>query len=70
MKYNSPLFYFVLAVVCFAIAAVSLSGVVMRNDATGQIVFGTVWIMVGLGWVARALRSRRMNRVHIKPPTE
>ena len=70
MKPKPPGFYLILAVVCFAIAAISLTGFVLKGDSTGQLIFGAVWVFVGFGWIGRAIRARRMNRVRLNPPSE
>jgi hypothetical protein len=37
--------------VCFAIAALALSGVILREDAVGRAVFGLVWTALGIVWL-------------------
>ncbi len=39
------------AVMCFGIAAVALTGVVLGGDLVGRLVFGAVWIALGIVWL-------------------
>ena len=38
-------------VVCFVIAALALTGVILRNDITGRVIFGVVWTALGFVWL-------------------
>jgi len=39
------------AAMCFGIAAVALAGVVLGGDLVGRLVFGAVWIALGIVWL-------------------
>jgi hypothetical protein len=38
-------------VVCFIIAALALTGVILRDDVTGRVIFGVVWMALGFVWL-------------------
>ena len=38
-------------VVCFVIAALALTGVILRDDVTGRVIFGAVWTALGCVWL-------------------
>ena len=38
-------------IVCFVIAAVAFSGVILRDDVVGRVIFGVVWTALGLVWL-------------------
>ncbi|MCK8115926.1 hypothetical protein [Anaerosoma tenue] len=43
--------FLVAAVVCFGIAVLALTGVILAGDVVGRIIFGAVWIAVGIVWL-------------------
>jgi hypothetical protein len=43
------------AVMCFVIAAVALTGVVLSGDLVGRLLFGAVWIALGIVWLGAYL---------------
>ena len=38
-------------IVCFVIAAVAFSGIILRDDVVGRVIFGVVWTALGLVWL-------------------
>jgi hypothetical protein len=47
--------------VCFVIAALAFTGVILRGDLVGRAIFGTVWTVLGvvwLGWYVGGSRTR------------
>jgi len=45
--------------ICFVIAILAWSGVILHGDTTGRVIFGAVWTALGfvwLGWYATGLR--------------
>ena len=53
------------AVICFAIAALSVAGVILSGDLVGRLVFGVVWVAVGVVWLGSyfgAFFGRREGR--------
>ena len=38
-------------IICFAIAAVAFSGVILRDDVVGRVIFGVVWVVLGFVWL-------------------
>ena len=43
--------FLVAAMVCFGIAALSFAGVILSADLTGRLIFGIVWVGVGVVWL-------------------
>jgi len=39
------------AVICFGIAVLALTGVILAGDLTGRIIFGVVWTALGIVWL-------------------
>jgi hypothetical protein len=53
------------AVICFAIAALAVVGVILAGDLVGRLVFGVVWVAVGVVWLGSyfgAFFGRRRRR--------
>ena len=40
-------------IISFAIAAISFAGVILKNDLVGRLIFGFVWVIVGIGWLGQ-----------------
>lgn len=38
-------------VVCLVIAALAFSGLILRGDFVGRMIFGVVWSVLGLVWL-------------------
>ncbi len=51
-----------LAAVCFAIALLAAFGVILARDDTGRIIYGVVWSLLGVSWLARYVVARRRPR--------
>ncbi len=47
------------AVIALTISAVSLFGLILKEDPVGQVVFGVTWAIVGLSWIGQSMRARR-----------
>jgi len=59
-KWNmKPKHYMVAIIVSFVIAAICFSGVILKNDAVGRLIFGFVWLIVGIGWLGQYLHHRK-----------
>ena len=56
---NSPTKNLIFATISFAIAVVCWSGLVLANDPIGRIIFGTVWTLLGIGWLGRYFVQRK-----------
>lgn len=54
--------YAIAMFVSFLVAGVFLSGVVMANDFKGRIIIGSLWGVVGVGWLLRLLQARASQR--------
>jgi hypothetical protein len=56
-----PLFYLLLVIISLVIAVISFFGVILKDDLTGRIIFGTVWTFVAVIWTGYYLKSRKPN---------
>jgi hypothetical protein len=54
-----PVLSIVMAVVSFAVAAVPATGLVMKSDAVGRIIFTVAWVLVGIAWLGQLLHARK-----------
>ena len=45
-----PMFLWAM-IVCFVIAALALTGVILRDDVTGRVIFGVMWTALGFVWL-------------------
>ncbi len=49
-----------LAVVCFVMAGLSFTGVVLRQDTTNsKLMFGIIWTLVGVSWLGRYFAEKK-----------
>jgi len=39
------------SVVCFLISVVAFSGLILKSDVTGRVIFGVVWAALGVVWL-------------------
>ncbi len=44
-------------IICFGIAAISFSGVMLKDDMTGRMLFGIVWASLGVIWFGEYIAS-------------
>ena len=49
-KTRRPVFL-VAMIICFIIAVLAFSGVILKGDAAGRLIFGVVWIFLGIVWL-------------------
>lgn len=62
-KWNmKPKHYMVAIIVSFVIAAISFSGVILKNDAVGRLIFGFVWLIVGIGWLGQYFHHTKKEK--------
>ncbi len=62
-KWNvKPKHYMIVTIVSFVIAAISFSGVILKNDAVGRLIFGFVWLLVGIGWFGQYFHSTKKEK--------
>ncbi len=54
---STTAFYF--SLIAFLIAALSLTGIVLKTDLTGRVIWGVIWGLIGVGWLLGIVRSRR-----------
>ena len=50
---NRPAGLLVAALLCFAIAAVALGGLILRHDYAGRAIFGAAWGALGIVWLGK-----------------
>lgn len=48
-----------LGVVSFVVAAVPATGLVMKSDVVGRLIFTVVWILVGMAWLGQLLHAKK-----------
>jgi len=48
-----PKYYMIAIIVSFVIVAINFSGVILKNDVVGRLIFGFVWLIVGIGWLGQ-----------------
>lgn len=53
-----PEHYMIAMIVSFAIAVISFSGVFLQNDLVGRLIFGFIWVLVGIGWLGQYFQHR------------
>jgi len=51
MRLRSRIGLLVAAVVCVGVAALSFTGVILAGDSVGRIIFGIVWVALGIVWL-------------------
>lgn len=39
------------AIICFVIAALAFAGVILVGDWVGRVIFGVVWVALGIVWL-------------------
>jgi len=39
------------SVICLAIAIVAFGGLILKNDKTGRVIFGSAWTLLGTVWL-------------------
>ncbi|MBN2564676.1 MAG: hypothetical protein JXB46_03105 [Candidatus Eisenbacteria bacterium] len=49
-------------VICFVIAILAWSGVILRDDLTGRVIFGVVWTVLGVVWLGWYVTGFRRGR--------
>ena len=59
---SRPAGLLVAAMLCFAIAAVALGGLILRSDYAGRAIFGAAWGTLGVVWLGKYLMGRRGSR--------
>jgi hypothetical protein len=47
------------ALVCFGIGAISFSGLILRQDELGRVLFGVAWGTLGVVWLGKYLLHGR-----------
>ena len=58
------------ALLCFGIAAVSFSGLILRTDYAGRAIFGAAWGTLGIVWFGKYLIGGRRARRSTTNDTE
>ncbi len=51
------------AVICFAVALIAFTGLILREDAIGRVIFGAAWTALAVVWLGRlAVIGKREER--------
>jgi hypothetical protein len=50
------------ALLCFAVAAVSFGGLILRTDYAGRAIFGAAWGALGVVWLGKYFIGGRNSR--------
>ncbi len=48
-----------LAIIAFAIAAISFFGIILKNDLVGRLIFGATWTFLGVVWLGQFFQAKR-----------
>lgn len=52
-----------IAIICFLVALLPVTGLILPGDLTGCIIFTVVWIALGVFWVGQHLSAlKRINQ--------
>ena len=66
-KWNmKPKHYMIITVVSFVIAGIIFSGAILKNDVVGRLIFGFVWVIVGIVWLGQYFHSKNKKREKIR----
>jgi hypothetical protein len=57
-----PWLCFVLVLVSLLIAIISFSGIILKDDSAGKIIFGIVWTFIAFIWIGFYVRSRNKSQ--------
>jgi len=60
---QSKFYYPFLIIVSLILAMIFYSGVVLKEDITGRVVIGSVWLLVSIGWILKYLNTKRVKSV-------
>jgi hypothetical protein len=55
----SPTLSILFALAAWTIAAIALLGVILSDDLTGRLIFGIVWILIGIMWWGQYFLARK-----------
>jgi len=50
--------FLIATIICFAIAVLALTGVILRGDVVGRVIFGCVWALLGVVWLGWHLHGK------------
>lgn len=54
-------YYF--SLIAFLIAALSITGVVLKTDLTGRVIWCAIWGTIGVAWLLGIVRSRKKSGI-------
>ena len=57
-----PAYYIVAMIVSFVFAAISFSGLILKNDLVGRLIFVFVWVIVGIGWLGHYFNLKNKEK--------
>lgn len=50
---------FIYALIAFLIAALSITGIILKTDLEGRVIWTLVWGFIGVAWLIGIVRSRK-----------
>lgn len=51
------------SLIAFLIAALSITGVVLKIDLTGRVIWCVIWGAIGVAWLLGIVRSRKKTGI-------
>jgi hypothetical protein len=58
-QFRGLIVWLLLAAVSFAISVLAISGVILKNDTVGQVIWCVMWGLVGISWLGRFYVERK-----------
>jgi len=59
---ESKYYYPFLIILSLILAIIFYSGIVLKEDMTGRIIIGTIWLIVSLGWLSRYVTKKKIKQ--------
>jgi len=67
-KNNNSLIFIALMLVSFIIIAMIYTGIVLKEDLVGRIIYGAIFILVGIGWIGLYFyKMKGINKLRKSP---
>ena len=57
----SPTLSVAFALVPWVIAVISFFGIILSGDATGRLIFGVVWTLIGVLWWGQYFQAKKRS---------
>lgn len=56
-----PEYFLIMAAVSFLVSIIIFLKPVLEDDATGNLIFGCVWLILGVVWIGQYLHLKKKN---------